>query len=236
MMKTKKKAVFNWSGGKDSALALYKALQSEEFEIVALLTTVTGTTMRSSIHGIPLDILKEQAQSIGIPLYTIELPSNDMTDYEDNMRKAVVHFKEEGVTHFIFGDIFLYDIKKYRESKLNPYDIEVVEPLWNKTSKQVVEEFLESGIRSKVIVTLASKLDNTYIGRELDRDYFSSLPQDVDLCGEEGEYHTLAYAGPLFKKDISYKLEAPHFVSYDIALDDGTTKNYGYWITTINIA
>ena len=236
MMAIKKKAVFNWSGGKDSAFALYKTLQSEEFEIVALLTTVTQTTMCSSIHGIPLEILKEQAKSIGIPLYTIELPSNDMTGYEDNMRKAVVHFKAEGVTHFIFGDIFLYDIKKYRESKLSPYGIEVVEPLWNKTSKEVVEEFLESGIRSKVIVTLASKLDKTYIGKELNRDYFSSLPQDVDLCGEEGEYHTLAYAGPLFKKEISYKLGAPRFVSYDIAMDDGTTKNYGYWITAINIA
>lgn len=228
-MKENKKAVFNWSGGKDSSLALYKVLQENEYEVTALLTTVNAETLNSSIHSIPLEIIKAQADSIGIPIYIVKLPSADMTGYEQAMHKAMDHFKKEGVKYFIFGDIYLHDIKKYRETKLNPYGIEVVEPLWNKKPKEVIEEFLASGIRSKIIVTQADKLDKTYVGRELDRPFIESLPEDVDVCGENGEYHTMAYAGPLFKKEINYSLSEPQSLSYDIKLDDGNIKTFNYW-------
>lgn len=234
-MKQRKKAVFNWSGGKDSAFALYKVLQENEYEVIALLTTVDSKTLSSSIHSIPLEIIEAQAASIGIPVYVLKLPSKDMSGYEQAMEEAIHHFKNENVTHFIFGDIFLHDVKKYREDKLNPYAIEVVEPLWDKTSELIMEEFLASGIRSRIIVTQADKLDQTYIGRELDRNFIDSLPENVDRCGENGEYHTLSYAGPLFKKEIKHSLSEPQKWSYDIKMDDGNLHTFHYWQAKITI-
>lgn len=228
-MNKKKKAVFNWSGGKDSALALNKIIQEDEYDVISLLTTVNRDTLNSSIHEIPIDILKAQASSIGIPLYIVRLPSDSMLGYDQEMEKAIIHFKKQGVKHFIFGDIFLNDVKKYRETKLRPYDIEIVEPLWNKTTKELIEEFLTSGIHAKIIMTQADKLDKTFVGRELDRDFIKSLPDNVDLCGETGEYHTLSYAGPLFKNEIKYLLSEPEGLTYDIKLDNGNIQTFKYW-------
>lgn len=127
----REKAVFNWSGGKDSALALYKAQQSEAYEIVSLLTTVNRDNARSSMHGIPVGLLRRQADSIGLPLYTIDLaPDGTMENYEEAMAAAVGHFRDTGADRFIFGDIFLHDVRSYREKQLSPYGITVVEPLW----------------------------------------------------------------------------------------------------------
>jgi uncharacterized protein (TIGR00290 family) len=228
-MGKKKKAVFNWSGGKDSALALYKIIQENEYDVISLLTTVNGDTLHSSIHEIPIDILEAQADSIGIPLYIIRLPSNSMLGYDQEMEKAVINFKNQGVNHFIFGDIFLYDVKTYRETKLRPYEIQVVEPLWNKNSEEIIENHLISGIHSKIIITQADKLDKSYVGRELDRYFIESLPDNVNVCGETGEYHTLAYSGPLFKKEIEHYLSEPELITHDIKLDNGNIQTYKYW-------
>lgn len=228
MKKELKKAVFNWSGGKDSALALQKVLEGKEFEVIALLTTITAETNTSSIHGIPLELLKKQAESIGIPLYLVALTKNIKT-YEDEMLKAVNHFKQLGVAHFIFGDIFLTDVKKYRESKLLPLGIEVVEPLWGETSLEVMDEFLKSGIKSKIIVTQADKLDQSFIGRDLDRSVIDSFPMNVDVCGENGEYHTFSYAGDLFKKTIDFAILETILVTHEFKLDTGEIKKCDYW-------
>src|SRR5690606_12805683 len=229
----KKKAVFNWSGGKDSALALQKILEENEYEVVSLLTTINEQTRTSSIHSIPIELLKLQAESIGIPLYTMTI-TEDLRNYDHIMLKTVEHFKKQGVTHFIFGDIFLEDVKTYREKKLNPMGIEVVEPLWDKPSQEVLTEFLKSRIKTKIIITQADKLDKTFIGRELDINTILLFPDDMDLCGENGEYHTFAYAGSLFKKDIHFSLSTPKEISYDIRLDNGETKTYKYWQADIS--
>ncbi|WP_312922857.1 Dph6-related ATP pyrophosphatase [Empedobacter brevis] len=228
MKKELKKAVFNWSGGKDSALALQKVLEGEEFEIIALLTTITAETNTSSIHGIPLELLKKQVESIGIPLYLVAL-TKDIKTYEDEMLKAVNHFKQLGVAHFIFGDIFLTDVKNYRESKLLPLGIEVVEPLWGKTSLEVMDEFLKSGIKSKIIVTQADKLDQSFIGRDLDRSVIDSFPINVDVCGENGEYHTFSYAGDLFKTPIDFAILETVLITHEFKLDTGEIKKCDYW-------
>ncbi|MBK9731112.1 MAG: adenine nucleotide alpha hydrolase [Chitinophagaceae bacterium] len=223
-----KKAIFNWSGGKDAALALHKTLQDHEFDVVSLLTTINEETLTSSIHCIPVEILSRQADSIGIPLYTV-LVAKDLANYDKKMRETVDHFRKQGVTHFIFGDIFLADVKAYRESKLNPLGIKVVEPLWNKTSAEIIDDFIKSGIKSKIIVTQADKLDATYIGKDLDQNTLKSFPHDVDICGENGEYHTFAYAGGCFKKPIEFSISQTHKISYDIKLNDGQTKTFEYW-------
>ncbi|MBJ7881901.1 adenine nucleotide alpha hydrolase [Gelidibacter salicanalis] len=227
-MKERKKAVFNWSGGKDSALALQKTLQENEYEVVSLLTTINEETLTSSIHAIPLKLLLKQADSIGIPLYTVSL-SKDIKTYEEGMAEAVEHFKSQNVSHFIFGDIFLTDVKSYRESKLNPLGIEVVEPLWGKTSKEVMSDFLKSGIKTKIIVTQADKLDQTCIGREIDSMFAKSLPDGIDLCGENGEYHTLSYDGELFKHKIDFTIPKANLISYTFKMDNGEMKNFDYW-------
>jgi len=227
-MQQRKKAVFNWSGGKDSALALYKILQGTDFEVIALLTTINEETGTSSVHSIPIQILQKQAQSIGIPLYTVEF-AKDLNNYDDKMHKAVTYFKEQGVSHFIFGDIFLADIKTYRESKLNPIGIEVVEPLWNKLSEQIIEEFLNSGIKSKIIVTQADKLDRSFIGKDLDRSTLNLFRDDVDVCGENGEYHTLSYSGGPFKNTVDFSILNIVKEVYNIKLDDGNINTYEYW-------
>ena len=153
----KQKAVFNWSGGKDSALALYKVLQSEQFDVVSLLTTVNKSSKRSSMHALPISLLHAQADSIGIPLYLIEFdPEEETRGYEECMLQAVNHFKKQGVNKFIFGDIFLHDVRSYREKQLTPYGIEVVEPLWDKTTAEIMDEFLQSGLKTVVVTTMAN--------------------------------------------------------------------------------
>lgn len=228
MMTERKKAVFNWSGGKDSALALLKTLKENKFDVVSLLTTINEETLTSSIHSIPLELLIKQADSIGIPLYIVSL-SKDKKTYETGMTEAISHFKSGGVSHFIFGDIFLADVKSYRESKLNPLGIEVVEPLWGKTSEEIMSDFLDSGIKTKIIVTQADKLDQTFIGREIDDDFARSLPEGIDLCGEKGEYHTFSYDGELFKNKIEFSITNSKQISHEFKMDTGELKRYDYW-------
>lgn len=234
MMNQRKKAVFNWSGGKDSALALHKVLQENKFDVVSLLTAMNEETLTSSIHSIPLKLLVKQAESIGIPLYDV-LFAKDLANYDEKMRETVDHFKKQGVTHFIFGDIFLEDIKAYRESKLNPLGIELVEPLWGKSSAEVMDEFLKSGIKAKIIITQAEKLDLEFIGKELDQNTVNSFPDGIDICGENGEYHTFSYAGALFKTEIDFTILKADKISYDIKLDNGRMKTFECWQAEITV-
>lgn len=227
-MNQRQKAVFNWSGGKDSALALYKILRENEFDVVSLLTTINEETLTSSIHSIPLKLLSKQAESIGIPLHEVLFAKN-LANYDEKMCEVVDYFKQRGVTHFIFGDIFLSDVKTYRETKLNPLGIKVVEPLWGKSSEEVMDEFLKSGIKTKIIVTQADKLDEEFIGKNIDQNTINSFPRDVDICGENGEYHTFSYAGAIFKKDIDFSISKTSKISYDIKLDNGQVETFEYW-------
>lgn len=228
------KAVFNWSGGKDSAHSLLRAFQSERYEIVALLTTVNEDTHRSTMHAIPLSLLEVQAASIGIPLYIVNLTSKgNMEDYSSTMAQAIEHFKALGVTHFIFGDIFLHDVRHYREEQLSPYDIEVVEPLWGETSQKVMKDFLLSGLKTVIVTTMADGLGPAPIGKIIDRDFVESLPTDIDPNGENGEYHTFCYDGPIFQYPVTFYLGKAFSQSYDIRLEDGTVKTYKYWFANL---
>lgn len=231
----RKKAVFNWSGGKDSALALYKVLKDDHYEVVSLLTTVNKSTQRSTMHDIPTSLLQKQAQSIGIPLYIIDLkPKGEMIDYNEAMEVAVSHFKEMGVEHFIFGDIFLHDVLSYRQKQLSPYGIEVVEPLWNKTTEQVIKEFISSGLKTVIITVTDGVLDKEFLGKTIDADLVASFPEGIDVCGENGEYHTFCYDGDIFKFPIEFSLGESRRDSFPIKLDDGTIKEYAYWFANIS--
>lgn len=224
------KAVFNWSGGKDSALALRKVLQSGQYEIVSLLTTINSKDKRSTMHAIPLSVLQRQANSLGIPLYIVDIiPEGQIDDYENAMRGSVEHFKAEGVTCFIFGDIFLHDVRSYREKQLKPYGIEVVEPLWGKSSPEIMEEFLASGLKTVIVTTMADVLGEDFVGKDITRELIDQLPEGCDPCGENGEYHTFCYDGDIFNQPVSYKLGKPLHKTYSIKMDTGEMKDFSYW-------
>jgi len=191
------RAVFNWSGGKDSAHALWRAMRSGDYEIVALLTTVDGSTRRSTMHGIPAALLQAQAERIGIPLY---------------------------------------DVRAYRERQLAPFGIEVVEPLWGESSQEVMADFLASGLKTVVVTTMDDGLGRAAVGRVVDRDFVASLPAGTDPNGENGEYHTFCYDGPIFASPVPFRLGTPFSRSYDVRLDDGTSKSYAYWFADLREA
>lgn len=225
----KKKAVFNWSGGKDSAHALWRVLQSGDYEVVALLTTANRDSQCSTMHHIPRELLEAQSRSIGIPLDLVPLnPGGTLSDYSEAMRKAVLRHKAAGVTHFIFGDIFLHDVRSYRESQLAPLGIEVVEPLWQLTSAEAMAGYLASGFRTVVVTTMADGLGEAAVGREVDAAFVSALPDGCDPNGENGEYHTFCYDGPIFSRPVSFSLGATCRKSFDIRLDDGSLHTYTY--------
>lgn len=231
----RKKAVFNWSGGKDSALSLYKILQDDSYEVVSLLTTVNRDSKRSTMHGIPTSLLMKQAESIGLPLYVVDLtPKGEMIDYESSMATAVYHFLQQGVDHFVFGDIFLHDVRSYREKQLAPYGVTVVEPLWDKSSEQIMDEFLESGLQTVIVTITEGSVSEQLIGRLIDRELVESLPTEVDVCGENGEYHTFCYAGGMFRTPVPFSLGEPLRQSFPVKHEDGSIKEYTYWFANLN--
>lgn len=228
-----KKAVFNWSGGKDSALALKTALESGQYEIVSLLTTISSDTGASTMHHIPAHLLRQQAESIGIPLYTAAVgPGSNLTGYEQAMKEATQHFLGQGVSCFIFGDIHLHDIRKYREEKLTPMGIEVAEPLWELTPAQAMETFLDSGLQT--IVTTVTKPDlKAFIGRSIDREFVRDYPPAYDLCGEEGEYHTFCHDGSIFAYPVAFQTAPVQQAHYTAKLENGNIETYTYWYSEL---
>lgn len=200
------KAIFNWSGGKDSALALFNVLEHDQMDIQSLVTTVNKDKARISMHGVRETLLDLQAKSIGLPLKKIqlsEMPSMD--EYELQMRTMLEFFKSKGVTHSIFGDIFLEDLKAFRDSKLGEVGIEGVYPLWKQETYEIMDQFISLGFKSKVVCINTKSLESSFLGRELDYQFLKDLPSDVDVCGEHGEFHTFVYDGPIFSSPVPFK-------------------------------
>src|SRR6201996_1197443 len=185
------KCIFNWSGGKDSALALYHCLQNPELDIKYLVTTVNDGFDRISMHGVRVELLIKQAESIGIPLYQVRLPEMpDMETYDTVMRGHLENFKKEGITHSIFGDIFLEDLKAYRDQRLAEVGMTGIYPLWKRNTHELISEFLSLGFGTVIACTQA-RLERI-AGQEITPELISSLPADVDVCCENGEFHTFA--------------------------------------------
>lgn len=203
----KPKAIFNWSSGKDSALALYKILQEEKFEITSLLTSINKEFQRISMHGIHVSLLEKQAESLGFPLVKLELPKEpSMEEYRDLMESTMNDFKQQGVTHSVFGDIFLEDLRKYREDQLVAVGMQGVFPLWKTDTKNLIEEFLNLGFKTIVTCVNETYLDKSFAGRIIDKNFIEDLPENVDPCGENGEFHTFTFDGPIFKNPITFEV------------------------------
>jgi uncharacterized protein (TIGR00290 family) len=197
------KAWLAWSSGKDSAWALHTLRQSGEIEVVALLTTVNSTYHRVAMHAVRESLLEAQADAAGLPLVKVPIPSPCSNEiYEQAMSAAMARARAEGAWHVVFGDLFLEDIRAYREKQLAACGMTPVFPLWRKDTKQLANEMLAGGLSAYLTCVDPRKLDRSFAGRRFDAELLKALPADVDPCGENGEFHTFANAGPMFSHRI----------------------------------
>lgn len=202
----KSKAVLNWSGGKDCSFTLYKILQSNEFEVSTLLTTVSGQYQRISMHGVRVGLLERQAESLGIPLNKVIMPDEpSMEVYNSLMRGTMVELAEQDIKTSIFGDIFLEDLRRYREEQLRKIGFNALFPIWKIPTKELAEMFIDTRFKAVIVCVDERYLDKTFAGREFDRALLQDFPPDVDFCGENGEFHTFVYDGPIFKQPVTFK-------------------------------
>ena len=221
----KVQSFFNWSGGKDSALALYYALQEGLYDVQTLLTTINAQNQRISMHGVRDSLLRIQAEAIGIPLYELHLPEQaSMSEYEARMKNALQSFQDLGYTHALFGDIFLEDLRKYREQQLATCGMKAVFPLWQKNTKVLLHEFLDLGFKTIVVCVNAALLDPSFAGRVIDRDFIRDLPPTVDPCGENGEFHSFVFDGPIFNRPLAFELGELVFREYKAPTTDATNN------------
>lgn len=206
-METQKRIYLSWSGGKDSALALYRLIRSSQYDIAGLLTTVTRDYDRISMHGVRVSLLERQAHSLNVPLKIIFISKNaDNDEYEKNMREACEEIKKEGVSTIAFGDIFLEDLKLYREQNLSRIGMDAVFPLWKIPSADLVDEFLRHNFGALTVVCDPQVLSEHFVGKQIDRNFFDTLPGQVDPCGENGEFHSFVFRSPDFTYTIPIKI------------------------------
>jgi len=202
-----KKALMSWSGGKDSALALEQVRREGRYDVVALLTTVTEDYQRISMHGVRQALLEKQAERIGLPLAIVAIPqAADNESYEARMAEALERYKDQGVDTVIFGDLFLADVRAYREKQLARVGMDAVFPLWGRPTTEIVRDLIARGYRAITTCVDGDVLDKRFVGRTLDADFFNALPNGVDPCGENGEFHSFVYDGPLFSAPISFEI------------------------------
>lgn len=194
----------NWSGGKDSSLCLLEA-QRQGLPVNALLTSVNSTYNRISMHGVRRELLYQQAAALSLTLHTIEMPEQPgMQEYETTMRQKVQELQQAGFTHAMFGDIFLEDLRLYRETQLQQMNIEPLFPLWKRETATLMKEFIKHGFKAVVVCVNERFLNKSFCGREIDESFVNDLPSGVDICGENGEYHSFVYDGPVFSKPIRF--------------------------------
>lgn len=220
-MKTRPRALVSWSSGKDSAFALHLARQGGEVEIVGLLTTVSSQFGRVAMHGVREELLDAQADALGLACRKVPIPwpcSNDI--YEAEVSRVLREARREGVTQLVFGDLFLADIRAYREARLAGIGIQGLFPLWLRDTSLLAREMLASGLQATLTCVDGKKLAPSFAGRSFDAALLSELPEGIDPCGEYGEFHTFASAGPMFSRPIEVtvgeRVEREGFIYADL--------------------
>jgi uncharacterized protein (TIGR00290 family) len=195
--------VFSWSGGKDSSYALYKVLQNDLYEVKYLLSTINGNSKRLSMHGVREELIEEQAASIGIPLLKVYVYEADNNEYERQMNETLLKVKSEGISTVAFGDIFLEDLKQYREDKMRGIGMNCLFPIWQEDTRHLINDFIEKGFKTITCCINDGYLDKDWCGRVIDDSFLSQLPKNVDPCGENGEFHSFCYEAPFFKTKMN---------------------------------
>ncbi len=201
------KIIFCWSGGKDSAIALYEIQQSGRYEIVSLLTTITEDYDRISMHGVPRILVEQQAKSLGLPIEEIFISkSASNEEYDSRMREVLARFKKDGVSSAVFGDIFLEEVRQYREDNLSKVEMKGIFPIWGRDTGELSRSFIALGFRAITTCVDSKVLDKRFVGRVIDEQFLDDLPANVDPAGENGEFHSFVFDGPIFRERIAYTM------------------------------
>ncbi|PYS84545.1 MAG: diphthine--ammonia ligase [Acidobacteria bacterium] len=202
-----KPVLMSWSGGKDSCLALFEIQKARDYRVAALLTTVTRDYDRVSMHGVRRVLLEKQAASLGTPLHQVLITKGaGNEEYETNLIEAVSAYREQAIDSVVFGDLFLEDIKAYRDQFLARHDLRGIYPVWMRNTTEFIKEFIELGFKAMITCVDSKALDQSYAGRIIDYDFLASLPGNVDPCGENGEFHTFVFDGPNFSKAVEFSV------------------------------
>jgi len=203
----KEKVILSWSGGKDSALALHELKESEDYEVCALLATLTADYDRISMHGVRRVLVERQADLVGLPLEKVFISKDAGTEeYESQMRRLLEEYASRGVGSSIFGDVFLEDVRKYREQNLSKIGMKAVFPLWKRDTSELARAFIDLGFKAVITCIDSNVLGKTFVGRMFDAEFLCALPDRVDPCGENGEFHSFVYDGPIFRRPVPHTL------------------------------
>ena len=208
-------------------MALFHLLQDENIFVDKLLTTVNAHHQRVSMHGLRVELMERQLAQLNIPPQVLQLPEQPtMDEYDALMKESILNLKQEGFTHSAFGDIFLKDLRSYREKQLADLGMHAIFPLWKRDTSELIEEFIDLGFKAVVICVKGELLGNDFVGTGIDKNFLSSLPPGVDPCGENGEFHTFCYDGPIFNEPIQFKKGEKTFREYENPSGEGKT---GFW-------
>ncbi len=201
------KVLLAWSGGKDCAMTLHEIQQRPEYQVASLLTTLTADYDRVSMHGVRRALLERQAESLSLPLYEVFI-SKEATneEYASKMQAALTDFQKAGVSSVVFGDIHLEGVRKYREDNLSKVGMKAIFPIWGRDTVELVKTFVDLGFKAIVTCVDSKVLDKTFTGRIIDDSFLTELPANVDPCGENGEFHSFVFDGPIFNRRIQYTI------------------------------
>ncbi len=227
----------NWSSGKDAAMAFYQLQQDTNYRVKTLLTSLSEGYNRVSMHGTPAALLELQALRMQVPLKQIRLPENaDMAAYNTIMQTAVGELKAEGIDTFAFGDIFLEDLKTYRETQLAQAGAKAIFPLWKRDTAQLVAAVEDSGIKAMIICVHDKFLGKEFLGRFINRELLNDLPEGVDPCGENGEYHTVVIDAPFFNEPIAVHKGEIVYKQYQASDQTDTAWHTGFYFLDVQPA
>lgn len=222
----------NWSTGKDAAYALYCIQQERKYEVVRLLTTTNAAVDRVSMHGVRQELLLRQVEQLEIPIDIIALDASlTMETYEARMSEQLQLYLESDIKFSVYGDILLEDLKKFREHQLQKIGFTGVFPLWKRPTRALFIEMIEAGFKTIVVCVNTAFLDKSFLGRTLDVQFLADLPENVDPCGENGEFHTFVYDGPIFKSPVQFLRGEAVYKTYPAPRNQGEVQeaDYGYW-------
>jgi uncharacterized protein (TIGR00290 family) len=235
---TRSPVIMSWSGGKDSSYALHELLKDPRCEVKYLLSTFNGNYRRLSMHGVREELIEAQASSIGIPLIKVYVYDASNTEYEQRMSEILLKVKAEGIGTIAFGDIFLQDLRRYREDQMNSIGMKCMFPIWKKDTKWLANDFIEKGFRTVTCCVNDGILDEKWCGRIIDSTFLAELPPGVDHCGENGEFHSFCYNAPIFTKPINVRIGEKIYRTMHINADDHPATNIdpvnrGFWFSDL---
>jgi len=209
------KAYFNWSSGKDSSLALYYAIKSNKFKVDSLFSAVVSGKDKIAMHGIGIALLTKQANKIGIPLKLFRFNESwSPEEYGIAMNEYIEEFKSQGITTALFGDIYLEELRNRRIASCAKAGIKAEFPLWNISSQEILRQFVEAGFKAIITCIDNSVLPENFLGKVIDREFIETYPKNVDICGENGEYHSFVFDGPIFKEPVDFQIVRKYHIDY----------------------